>query len=659
MKRTKVKISLPMFLIVILGIIMLFNYEFKSTILYSLMHNDALAENDALNIELSVDNSGFGSMKIDWSSYDITNKNFKVYKSADGGETYETVGMDYTMVKSVKVLQIYPEKGAGQLQSWVVDSGYGKGIISVDEVSMSDFNQTPEKYLYKTDSNWNYDVIFWGASDSNNFYDFSEISKDVTEQFIKDGKGIILGHDTALNVLVRSPNIRETKDGTTKTGQVNADELAEKYFKALKNGTTPGVRLWQGSTEVQIAKKGLFTNYPNYIGEVGTILTIPYSHTVGQVVVDGYEDNVWLKFYGEDTNESSNPAKGTDAYLVTYNNLAMIQTGHSGGKATEDEQKIIANLIFYMNQLITGNYLSDPSAQDVAGPNAPTVNLKGDSLIFSANDNGSEYQYYVESYSKDDTSSTGLIDKSDIVKGEVKTGVAQYAYILDDQEDTEVTTSNAAIINGSAIKLNSAYKYVHVAAVDGAGNIGDTTTLKISEDIPTDDDDDDDDGGEDKKDDTEKSNTVDEGNVTDKNITNTTNITNTANTTVTENSTNSTNVTNTTNMTNIINTINTTNTTNVTSNTNTVNNINNVNINSITNTNLTNKTVTNNLSLNLSNTASSNNTISTKNSTEDDTIAKKILPQTGSATNKVLVVTLMLSFFGIAAYLAYKKYQFK
>ena len=26
----------------------------------------------------------------------------------------------------------------------------------------------------------------------------------------------------------------------------------------------------------------------------------------------------------------------------------MIQTGHSSGQATEDEQKIIANIIFYM-----------------------------------------------------------------------------------------------------------------------------------------------------------------------------------------------------------------------------------------------------------------------------------------------------------------------
>ena len=41
-------------------------------------------------------------------------------------------------------------------------------------------------------------------------------------------------------------------------------------------------------------------------------------------------------------------AKNNNFYLSTYNNTAMIQTGHSNCQATSDEQKIIANTIFFM-----------------------------------------------------------------------------------------------------------------------------------------------------------------------------------------------------------------------------------------------------------------------------------------------------------------------
>ena len=50
--------------------------------------------------------------------------------------------------------------------------------------------------------------------------------------------------------------------------------------------------------------------------------------------------DVWLTF-----DNIGTPAKSI--YLSTYGNNAFIQTGHSNGSATEDEQKIIANIIFY------------------------------------------------------------------------------------------------------------------------------------------------------------------------------------------------------------------------------------------------------------------------------------------------------------------------
>ena len=34
------------------------------------------------------------SVSLDWSDYNYEDKNFKVYKSDDGGSTYETIGID-------------------------------------------------------------------------------------------------------------------------------------------------------------------------------------------------------------------------------------------------------------------------------------------------------------------------------------------------------------------------------------------------------------------------------------------------------------------------------------------------------------------------------------------------------------------------------------
>ena len=93
---------------------------------------------------------------------------------------------------------------------------------------------------------------------------------------------------------------------------------------------------WAPSSDVTIQRSGVFTEYPWPIGKIGTKLKIPTSHVYGQVA----GGDVWLTF-----DSIGTPAKSI--YLSTYGNNAFIQTGHSNGSATEDEQKIIANIIFY------------------------------------------------------------------------------------------------------------------------------------------------------------------------------------------------------------------------------------------------------------------------------------------------------------------------
>ena len=73
-------------------------------------------------------------------------------------------------------------------------------------------------------------------------------------------------------------------------------------------------------------------------------------------------------------------------YLTTWNNTAMIQTGHSSGESTEAERKVLANTLFYLKQLTKKTEILDNSARDIANPNKPEnivykVDEQGNNII--------------------------------------------------------------------------------------------------------------------------------------------------------------------------------------------------------------------------------------------------------------------------------------
>ena len=402
-------------------------------------------------------NDGLGAVDLDWSSYSKKNVMFKGYQSKDGGKTWQTISlMDYTSVKEIKVLQIYPiENAKGQLKTWMETNGYGKGIIKVDSVYIDDFNNNPNAYLSKTNGKWNYDVLFLGTWDSNNSKDLSAASKSLTESYINDGGGCIFGHDTirwdTYNTAGALPNF------TSLAKYVNITQNS--YWAEGKSNA---------STSVKIIKKGLFTTYPWNIGEIGTVLKIPAAHSVGQ---SGNGD-IWLEF----VNQTAIPEgdKG-NFYLTTYNNCAMIQTGHSNGAATEDEQKIIANLLFYNYQLSEATSVTDNSAMDTTAPNKPKVTEKDSKFYFSATDNGTTYKHKIEAYAKNDTSTP--IDTSNITTSTVTTGIKGYRYLYDNNKDTVITSQNGTEVTSDAIPYSNEGGYLYVASVDNAGNISETTTI--------------------------------------------------------------------------------------------------------------------------------------------------------------------------------------
>ena len=175
-------------------------------------------------------------------------------------------------------------------------------------------------------------------------------------------------------------------------------------------------------------------------------------------------------------------------YLTTWNNTAMIQTGHSNGQSTEDERKVLANTLFYLKQLTHKKEILDNSARDLENPNKPvnittavnednTTNIR----FRRPEDNGSTYEYYVKGLDGDREFT------SETKSATITTGVKKYKYqVVEETADfveggwREVeTTGENESINIGDINYTGTPKYIHIKSVDGAGNESEVYTQKL------------------------------------------------------------------------------------------------------------------------------------------------------------------------------------
>ncbi len=143
-----------------------------------------------------------------------------------------------------------------------------------------------------------------------------------------------------------------------------------------------------------------------------------------------------------------------------------------------------------LESVITGcrfdNELSDIAAPDKAAPgNIPGYTMKsteGKTVTVSwdaAKDMGTKYYFKADNYS---VSSGNVAVVSNIVSRNLMTGIAGYYVREDSSGTTSVNAGNAKLT--TALKWDvtvdsSKTKYLHVAAVDKAGNIGPTTHIAI------------------------------------------------------------------------------------------------------------------------------------------------------------------------------------
>ena len=360
--------------------------------------------------------------------------------------------------KTVRVLNVYPNVG-NQLKGWM--QNYGLGLITVDEVPITSFNANPNRYLMENGL-YKYDVIMFGSWDTNNDYDLSWAAAQATEQFILTGRGVLFGHDTICDY--------------GGMGHHNFNYLA-KYVKATPTRNVARV----GSSTVKVIKKGLLTKYPYDIETRN--LTVPYCHTSGVLV---YSD-IWIKFLNLGGPLTDGPDIGNNNYyLASWNNCAFIRTGHSNGAATADEQKILANVLFYLGQVTEDTYANVYTAEDLAAPEVTDIKITDNKkenrleLDIEGIDYGSSYDHYVTGMKL----LTAGNYYSNTVHTTVKTGIQKFQYTINNSPtEYSGTQYEVPAVNKETCEINidKSYigQYLHIRAVDNADNVGAITTIYL------------------------------------------------------------------------------------------------------------------------------------------------------------------------------------
>lgn len=436
-------------------------------------------EEEEFLLESSVSDGTDYGVRLYWN--DITNEDgrygYRVFRRQNGGE-WETRSV-WDGEEKVKVLNIYPTNNSKvYLTEWMTktigdsEEPAGMGLFEIDTVSIDDYCKTPDSFLMDEEGLYKYDVLVFGTADCNGGWDLNQKSYEATKRFVDAGGGVLFGHDTvSINAAANHPYFAK---------------FAEDMGIILKRDSHPGT-----TTEVKVIKQGFLTNYPWNLS--GT-LEIPPTHVCGQYAGGTTGGTIWMECQhpyeiDEETGAINN------GYLITSNSLAIIQTGHSNGKATDDERKVFANTIFYLKQLTNNTSAVDKSFYDLAVPDVPIVeSQQGKKAVITAEDNGTQYEYYVEAIPMGEGKSQENRD-SNIITAEACSGIQGYIVGVSDSEapmedlidyaedgtlcsDILIAEEGRITYDYSALSLEED-TYLHVYAVDWAGNISEEMVTKL------------------------------------------------------------------------------------------------------------------------------------------------------------------------------------
>lgn len=411
------------------------------------------------------------TVEIDWQVLNGGNRTWLFSGNVDNISTSINEELPLPMKKHIRVLNVYPQ--VNNIEQWLDEwgnkvPGYSIDCTGVDWITYMD---NPASYLHKknADGTYYYDVVFFGTWDTNRvgsvaWYNFSDSGANTLKTYVTNGGSAVVGHDVVRGTGHHVGNDIDSPNNSMLLELFNLDSYDGSFGETY-------------STKVQIDKVGALTQYPYSLGPLGTVLTIPLTHTLNQKP----RGTGWMSLY-----DSKATSYQDITYLSMHKNTALIQTGHSNGSASDDEQKVLTNLCFALAQGMaskTGGSVITATAEDRAAPKAVTdlttvYNEDGTiGLSWSkVEDVGTDWVFKVTGQS---TSDSATIEATQTVN--VTSGVRGYSIVFDNAlktvpDSTIETTGNVYNLTNSINESG----YIHIVAIDHFGNVSEPMHVRYS-----------------------------------------------------------------------------------------------------------------------------------------------------------------------------------
>jgi len=462
------------------------------------------------------------SVDLNWNDPFGISTSYMIYRKNEKGE-FESIPAKH----QVRVLNIYPDNmngyvtitnsglSGGQIDldgKRVADSGILKtwllreniDDVLIDTVSLSSFNANPDKYLKKNENGWTYDTVFYGMWNlrPTKVYPYDN-AIDHLRSFINDGGGFMTSHhtmgydglDRGVNKLAKEMGVEIFSNQpyascpTYSAVDANGNFFPHTSFQLLENVRCEYSSYWPTGNTIEITKKGLLTEFPFKVGDIGQRYTIPLQHGLN---IFGKGD-VWMKTanptgysglaFKEITVSPRTGETGTNNFYVhTYNNTAIINSGHSFPNISQAEVRIIANTLNYLSQTTVERSWTDRTGMDVVAPTKPAVSVINATtstmtMELDSTDRGTTSEYMIKAKNR-----SFEVD-SNVEKVTLTTGLKGYSYVVDNNPSTIPDNVIDTAYRNIDVPRKQSF-YVHVLAIDYAGNVSEVEHYKYSDFTP-------------------------------------------------------------------------------------------------------------------------------------------------------------------------------
>lgn len=271
-------------------------------------------------------------------------------------------------------------------------------------------------------------------------------------------------------VLILSGTFQNVIDGNGETEEGSSWENSDGSW-----GGSPDISNFSGTFHFALPENTtkvyielLYWHNVNNAWITSTITDLTF--TGGLVTNCGYADGQVL---------SSKPAYGGSNYV---NPAATTYTMASGVRSGDGLAELKSENIGFLDTL----HLDGVTATDYAAPDQISDNVAREVVNSSTvritwqppADRGTAYYHKVESYL---TGSSSVLCTSNTTRNTLTSGIRGYHYVIDRSTSTVVNTACTFTQNPSVNVTVSGVQYLHVAAVDVAGNLGATTHIRIDE----------------------------------------------------------------------------------------------------------------------------------------------------------------------------------